>query len=235
MVNTAAGRLYVIDAADQSVRLENACFRLDGASTYGPFCDGDDLNVDGRIVFSNVAPGTYTLVEIEAPVGYDLAANREVTIRAGVTLQVTVQEGRQAGTLVVNKLDENEETLAGGCFRLFDGDTAVTAQVCDITDGTNDGESSSSPVGTWTLRETLAPSPSCTLAPDQEVTIENDVMTEVNVVDQKPGRILVKKVTPRASRSRAPASCSTRARATRSARTRLARSCSRTCRWAATR
>ena len=40
---------------------------------------------------------------------------------------------------MVNKLDENEETLAGGCFRLFDGDTAVTAQVCDITDGTNDG------------------------------------------------------------------------------------------------
>lgn len=207
VVNSAApGRLHVIkvDAADPSVRLEDACFRLDGATTYGPFCDGDDLNVDGRTVFTNVAPGTYTLVETEAPAGYDPAPNREVTIRAGVTLQITIQNQQtppppEAGTLVVNKLDADNETLAGGCFRLFDGDTPVTAQVCDITDGTNDGRIvfENVPVGTWTLRETLAPSPSYQIAPDQEVTIENRQTTEVDVVNRlKNGRILIKKVTP---------------------------------------
>ncbi|HET7529674.1 MAG TPA: SpaA isopeptide-forming pilin-related protein, partial [Mycobacteriales bacterium] len=207
VTNSAApGRLNVItvDAADQSVRLENACYRLDGNATYGPFCDGDDLDVDGRTVFTNVRPGTYTLVETQPPAGYDAAPDREVTIRAGVTHQITVQNQKtppppEAGTLVVNKLDENNDTLAGGCFRLFDGDNAVTGRVCDITDGTNDGRIvfENVPVGTWTLREVLAPSPDYQIAADQQVTIENGKTTEVNVVDKlKLGRILVKKVTP---------------------------------------
>ena len=205
--NTAApGRLNVIkvDAADQTLRLEGACFRLDGDTSYGPFCDGDDLNDDGRTVFTNVVPGTYTLVETQAPSGYDAAPDREVTIRAGVTHQITVQDQKtppppESGTLVVNKLDENNDTLAGGCFRLFDGDSAVTGRVCDNSDGTNDGRIvfEKVPVGTWTLREVLAPSPDYQLAADQQVTIENGKTTEVDVVDKlKLGRILVRKVTP---------------------------------------
>ncbi|HET7530809.1 MAG TPA: SpaA isopeptide-forming pilin-related protein, partial [Mycobacteriales bacterium] len=106
VTNSAApGRLNVntVDAADQSVKLDNACYRLDGGTTYGPFCDGDDLSVDGRTVFTGVRPGTYTLVETQAPAGYDAAPNREVTIRAGVTHQITVQNQKtppppEAGT-----------------------------------------------------------------------------------------------------------------------------------------
>lgn len=206
VVNSAApGRLNVIKvaAAEPSVRLEGACFSLEGATTYGPFCDSDDLNDDGRTVFNNVTPGTYRLVETEAPSGYDPAPNREVTINPGVTLQLTIQNEEtppppEAGTLVVNKVNGDGETLAGGCFRLFDGDTPVTAEICDITDGTNDGRIvfENVPVGTWTLRETLAPSPSYQLAPDREITIENDTTTEVDVPNElKNGRILVEKVT----------------------------------------
>src|SRR5690606_13329162 len=142
VANSAApGRLHVIkvDAADPSVRLDDACFRLDrdGETAYGPFCDGEDRNVDGRIVFASVAPGTYTLVETQAPAGFDPAPDREVTIRPNVTHQVTVQNQEtppppEAGTLVVHKLNENNESLAGGCFRLFDGDRAVTGPICDI-------------------------------------------------------------------------------------------------------
>ncbi|MGI8975212.1 MAG: SpaA isopeptide-forming pilin-related protein [Thermomicrobiales bacterium] len=201
----APGGLHVIkvDADDPSARLDNACFLLDGVTTYGPFCDGDDLTVDGRTVFNNVVPGVYTLVETQAPDGYDLAPERAVTIEPGVTLQVTIANSSsppppQAGTLIVNKLDADNDPLAGGCFRLYDGDTPVTGQVCDITDGTNDARIifNEVPVGTWTLREILAPSPSYQIAPDQQVTIEDDVTTEVNVVNQlKSGRVLVHKVT----------------------------------------
>ncbi|HEV2128030.1 MAG TPA: SpaA isopeptide-forming pilin-related protein [Thermomicrobiales bacterium] len=207
VVNTPTpGRLNVIKVAakDPSTRLEGACFELRGEAIYGPFCDDDDLNEDGRIVFGGVMPGTYTLVETQAPTGYDPASNREVTIRAGVTLQVTVQNQEtpplpEAGTLVVNKLGPNNEALAGGCFRLYDGDTPVMGAVCDITDGTNDARIvfENVPAGTWTLRETLAPSPAYQLAADQEVTIEDDETTEVDVVNRlKNGRILVRKVMP---------------------------------------
>ena len=206
VVNTPnPGRLVVtkVDATEGS-RLENACFALEGENAYGPFCDDDDQSVDGRIVFANVAPGDYSLAETVAPAGYLLAEPRDVMIDPGSSLQVTVADElapppRETGALIVFKQDAARDVLPGGCFRLFDGDAPLTDQVCDNTDGTNDGtiRFDGVPTGTWTLRETLAPSPSYALADDLEVTIRTDAATEISVINTlKLGRVQIVKTNP---------------------------------------
>ena len=198
------GRLLVttVDAGDSSVRLNNACYRLDGATTYGPFCDADDGMVNGRVVFNGVVPGDYTLVQNVAPAGYQAAADRTVSIAAGTTLQITVENEATppppaTGTLVVLKRDGARNDLPGGCFQLLEGANPITDPVCDIDDGVNDARIvfADAPVGTWTLRETLAPSASYVLAEDREVTVEQGQTTEVEVINVlQRGRVLVRAV-----------------------------------------
>lgn len=196
------GRLVVtkVDANDASLVLEGACFELQGDRNYGPFCDGDDGVNDGKITFPNVVPGTYTLVETSPPPGYQASADREVTIAAGSTRNVTVENRAvppaQTGTLVITKVDGDGNRLAGSCFRLFDGNRAVTLQVCDSADGNSDGQITFNnvPTGTWTLRETVTPSTDWQYAEQRDVTIRQNETTRVTVENTlKPGRLQVNK------------------------------------------
>ncbi len=197
------GRLSVITVQedDRSQRLQNACYRLEGEQVFGPFCDADDGNVDGRVSFVNVPAGDYTLVQTVAPAGFDVAENRGVTITAGSSLQITVANAAtpppaETGTLVVIPLDENGAEVAGGCYQVLRGDTPVTGRVCDNDDDIekriifND-----LPVGTYTVRELLAPSPAFQIAPDMEVEIRLDERTDLRVPHElKSGRVLVQVV-----------------------------------------
>ncbi|MGC4106296.1 MAG: SpaA isopeptide-forming pilin-related protein [Thermomicrobiales bacterium] len=202
------GRVVVwkVDASDANKLLTGACFRLSNNDhTYGPFCDGDDGTVDGRIWFNGVVPGDYTLTETVAPTGYQKAADRQVSVAPGASVRVNVADQKapppaQTGTVQVNKVDANGKVLKGGCFRLFDGNNnPVTAQFCDISDGVNDGIIliKSAPVGTWTLRETLAPSIDFKIADDRQVVVKNNQVTVVSVPNYlKDGRIKITKVDP---------------------------------------
>ncbi|MBA3380177.1 MAG: hypothetical protein H0T93_14970, partial [Chloroflexia bacterium] len=188
-------------AADASTRLENACFSLEGDRAYGPFCDGDDGVTDGRIVFANVVADTYILVETSLPAGYLAADDREVVIGAGASVNVAVPNEAapppaETGDLVITKVDGDGDALAGSCFRIFEGNSPITPQVCDSSDGSNDGliRFNEIPVGTWTLRETIVPSQSYQFADLVDVQIRNNQTTEITVANElKPGRLQVNK------------------------------------------
>jgi len=201
------GRLVVtkVDSANAGSLLPNACFQLKSSThTYGPFCDADDSVVDGKTTFDDVVPGNYTLIETAAPSRYRKAANRDITIDPGSSVYLTVANEKlppptESGTLIVHKQDVRKKALPGGCFRLYDGVNPVTTQVCDNTDGKNDATIifNKVPVGTWTLRETLAPSTDYQIAPDRQVTISNGQTTEVSVPNSlKTGRVQVRKTDP---------------------------------------
>ncbi|HEV2072941.1 MAG TPA: SpaA isopeptide-forming pilin-related protein [Thermomicrobiales bacterium] len=198
-----AGRLAVITVqeADPAQRLNNACYRLEGATIYGPFCDADDGTVDARTSFVNVTAGDYTLAQTVAPIGYDVAASRPVTIGAGSSLQVTVANAAtppaaEIGSLVVIPLDEHGAEVSGGCYQVLSGDTPLTGRVCDNDDDVDKRiVFPELPVGTYTVRELLAPSPDFEIAPDQEVTITLNEQTEVQFAHTlKAGRVLVQAV-----------------------------------------
>ncbi|MBA3310486.1 MAG: hypothetical protein H0U28_10620 [Nocardioidaceae bacterium] len=134
------GRVEIItvDAADPDQRLTDACFELRGERKYGGYCDGDDLAVDGRVIFENVAAGEYTMVETVSPPGFDGADERTITVSPGSLTQLTVQNAAtppppERGRLIVYKQDGERQELPGGCFRLFDGDRSVVSLSAMVT------------------------------------------------------------------------------------------------------
>ena len=197
------GRLTVItaDRDEPTLILLNACYTLAGATEFGPFCDADDGNVDGRVRFTNLPAGNYELRQTVASAGYDPAANRTVTIAAGGSLQVTVQNAKvplpvERGTLVVVPLDPNGNPVAGGCYQVFNGTTPLTQRVCDNADDQVGRITFANlPVGEFTLREQLAPSPDWQIAADITVTIRNGETTTVEVPHLfKTGTVVIQAV-----------------------------------------
>ena len=73
-----------VDGEDPMKKLEGARFKLNGANveaTTGP---------DGKATFSNIAPGSYTLIETKAPEGYKVdQGRRTVTITTGGEVSVS--------------------------------------------------------------------------------------------------------------------------------------------------
>lgn len=196
--------ITTVDAQDRSVVLQNACYELlrNGTVVFGPFCDADDSRgVDGQVRFTNLPAGEYELRQTQTAPGFALAANRTLIIRAGVTSQITVDNPRvqppaETGTLVVIPLDPNGAPVAGGCYQLFDGTAPVTNRICDNADDQPAQVTFQNvPVGEFTLREALAPSPDWQIAADRTVTITNNQTTRVEVPHEyKPGNVVIQAV-----------------------------------------
>jgi uncharacterized surface anchored protein len=197
-----------VDAGDGSTLLPGACFSLEdenGDVVFGSYCDSSDGTNDGRTRFNDVPVGEYTIVEDVAPYGYAKAGPLDIEIQPGGNTQVVnvanekLPPPTDTGSLLIYKQDGGKKILVGACFRLYDGNNPLTNTVCDGTDGSNDGiiRFSDIPVGTWELRETIAPSDAYQAAAPSDVEIEKDETTEVTVVNTlKTGRIKVEKTNP---------------------------------------
>ena len=117
-------------AQDGSTLLPGACFGLDrGSGVEIEACDQESSDGDGEdgiIYFAAVPAGKWTLVETQAPDGYDPAADQDITVQPGKTVNLTVKDTptpppAQKGNLTVKKVDSKGKPLAGACFALRQG------------------------------------------------------------------------------------------------------------------
>ncbi|MEJ7762424.1 MAG: SpaA isopeptide-forming pilin-related protein, partial [Thermomicrobiales bacterium] len=161
-----------VDAAGD--RLGGACFALlSGAVELARACDEDgDVADDGRIGLIDIAPGTYTLREVRRPsTDYARAGDQTVTVTAGGTVELTVENRLRPATLVIEKVDPAGDRLTGACFTLA-GTTRY--ERCDDDDPAgDDGEISFAGIvpGDYALEETVAPA-GYAAAADQDVTLD---------------------------------------------------------------
>ena len=73
-----------VDGEDPMKKLEGARFKLNGANVEAT------TGLDGKATFSNIAPGSYTLIETKAPEGYKVdQGRRTVTITTGGEVSVS--------------------------------------------------------------------------------------------------------------------------------------------------
>ncbi len=191
-VTTETGIVQVQKVGGAGTPLAGAKFLLTG--TDGSERTGTTDN-QGKITWTLIDPAhTYTLTELEAPVGYSVAPAQNVTVTAATTTYVTVQDD-PLSTLTVHKIDkQNGYSLQGVtmCFEQIDGDYKTTA----VTDhaGMIQFNADKLPLGTYKVYE-VATKPGYVLDTTPQTVNwdgkEDVVLTFENV--RKPTLIISKK------------------------------------------
>ncbi len=147
------GRAVFVTTVDENDHpVSEACFSIFTELEFGqrgeqvssscapPPADPDD----GTAYFPGIAPGSYIAVQTRVPTGHVLAADTPFRVPASGTgpIIVTVISPTLdlAGDLIVNKVDEHGDPLAGACFAVHEdagggqrGDVIV--QRCNSEDG----------------------------------------------------------------------------------------------------
>jgi hypothetical protein len=181
------GGLRIVKRDENGDALGGACFSVDGPASY-ELCDDAEGDLDdeaGSVRLGDLAIGTYTVTETQAPDGYVPADAKDVEILAGDEVEVEFQNQlaptpaptetpeAETGSLLINKVDEEGNPLAGACFAL--SGAADAGPVCDNRDG--DGDTADGTIlinglaeGEYTVTETTPPT-GYAAAADQNVTI----------------------------------------------------------------
>ncbi|MCI2172127.1 SpaA isopeptide-forming pilin-related protein [Schleiferilactobacillus perolens] len=104
-------RLRKVD--EHNALLVGAKFRLQGPSGYDKTVPDDEHSV-GTFVFPRLAPGKYTLTEIEAPAGYELL-KEPITIVVTEDMKTITADGKplQANQLVFGHTIQNRPAVGG--------------------------------------------------------------------------------------------------------------------------
>ena len=171
-------------------------YKAPDANVFGHYTDNNVGNTftttDGTIVFENLPYGEYYVKEISAPPGYVLAGSDEsehvTLLKTDAHKTVTMVNKTYKGSITINKLDENDDALAGAEFTLYPTNEtkAVDKNGCvTFSDLTAD---------TYYIQETKVPYGYGGVSGSVCVTIdENGVVKSINV----PGNVSVtgKKIT----------------------------------------
>ena len=140
---------YKASSWDNST-LSEAKFTLKGTSDSGKAVDAEAFSdKNGKVEFSGLEAGLYTLKEVTAPAGYDLDP-------ASYTVQVkTILEGETGEAVVINGLEKNEKILGGKVFVFYNNTKAGKMSVTKVWD---DGEEDRDPASLNIVLTTDKPS-----------------------------------------------------------------------------
>ena len=140
---------YKASSWDNST-LSEAKFTLKGTSNSGKAVDAEAFSdKNGKVEFSGLEAGLYTLKEVTAPVGYDLDP-------ASYTVQVkTILEGETGEAVIINGLEKNEKILDGKVFVFYNNAKAGKMSVTKVWD---DGEEDRDPASLNIVLTTDKPS-----------------------------------------------------------------------------
>ena len=173
---TGTGEVEVTKKSENGSVLSGAGFKLvkDGQDATSV----KETGADGRVIFSDLVPGTYEVVETKAPIGHVINPNRQtVTVTAGNTSRVEVSNEIIKGRVKVLKVDEETgQPLKGAEFDLKD---RATGQVVEKLVTGEDGAATSGlyPLKEYVLQETKAPEKYTLNGQEYFVTISEHMQT----------------------------------------------------------
>ena len=143
-------------------------------------------------IFYNIPKGIYTLVEVSAPAGYEIADKKYVNIKSnnGSFSIEMVDHKIEENSLTINKVDENGKYVAGAKLSLYSED--CTNKTCSSsklyqtwTSGTSSKIFKDIPVGTYTLVEDEAPNGYKVAAKEKVVVTSASGSFTIKMVDEK--------------------------------------------------
>lgn len=195
------GSIKVQKRTEGQKNVEGITFYLKGTSD-----SGREINIpattdkDGVAVFENVPIGTYSIIEDEetVPYGYLVADEKEVKVEYAQTIDATILNNEQTGSITVHKTTEGQKNIEGIKFYLRGtSDTGREIDIPAITDENGVAVFENVPVGTYKIIEDKETVPYGYLVADEkEVKVEYAQTIDENILNnEQTGTIQVHKKT----------------------------------------
>jgi len=195
------GSIKVQKRTEGQKNVEGITFYLKGTSD-----TGREINIpattdkDGVAVFENVPIGTYMVIEDEetVPYGYLVADEKEVKVEYAQTIDATILNNEQTGSITVHKTTEGQKNIEGIKFYLRGtSDTGREIDIPAITDENGIAKFENVPIGTYKVIEDEKTVPyGYLVAAEKEVTVTYAETVDTDILNaEQTGTIQVHKKT----------------------------------------
>lgn len=195
------GSIKVQKRTEGQKNVEGITFYLKGTSD-----SGREINIpattdkDGVAVFENVPVGTYMIIEDEetVPYGYLVADEKEVKVEYAQTIDATILNNEQTGSITVHKTTEGQKNIEGIKFYLRGtSDTGREIDIPAVTDKDGIAKFENVPIGTYKVIEDEETVPYGYLVADEkEVKVEYaQTIDETILNNEQTGTVKVHKKT----------------------------------------
>ena len=195
------GSIKVQKRTEGQKNVEGITFYLKGTSD-----SGREINIpattdkDGVAVFENVPVGTYKIIEDKetVPYGYLVADEKEVKVEYAQTIDATILNNEQTGSITVHKTTEGQKNIEGIKFYLRGtSDTGREINIPATTDKDGVAVFENVPVGTYKIIEDKETVPyGYLVAAEKEVTITYAETVDTDILnEEQTGTIQIHKKT----------------------------------------
>ena len=195
------GSIKVQKRTEGQKNVEGITFYLKGTSDSGREINiPATTNKDGIAVFENVPIGTYSIIEDEetVPYGYLVADEKEVKVEYAQTIDETILNNEQTGTVKVHKKTDGMTNIEGIRFILSGvSDTGREIRIETVTDKDGIAKFENVPIGTYTITEDGSTVPYGYLVADEkEVKVEYAQTIDETILNaEQTGTVQVHKKT----------------------------------------
>ena len=184
------GSIKVQKRTEGQKNVEGITFYLKGTSDSGREINiPATTNKDGIAVFENVPIGTYSIIEDEetVPYGYLVADEKEVKVEYAQTIDATILNNEQTGSIKVHKKTADMTNVEGIRFILSGvSDTGREIRIEAVTDKDGLAKFEGVPVGTYTITEDGSTVPYGYLVADsKQVTVAYAQTVDTDMVNEK--------------------------------------------------
>ena len=188
--NEQTGTVKVHKKTDGMTNIEGIKFILSGVSDTGREIRIEAVtDKDGIAKFENVPIGTYTITEdgSTVPYGYLVADEKEVKVEYAQTIDETILNNEQTGTVKVHKKTDGMTNIEGIKFILSGvSDTGREINIPAITDKDGLARFENVPIGTYTITEDGSTVPYGYLVADsKQVTVTYAQTVDADMFNEK--------------------------------------------------
>ncbi|PED32578.1 SpaA isopeptide-forming pilin-related protein [Bacillus cereus] len=173
-------KLVKVDISDKNKKLAGAKFKIEDLN--GKIVGELVTNEEGEVISKDLPIGNYTLVEVEAPKGYELLKDK-ITVKIEKDAEVEIKIGNKklpdpTGQFEIEKVDDkdSELKLKGAVFQVLDKEGKELSRL--ITDEKGKVISNQLAIGKYTIKEIKAPNGYMLLRDPIEIEITEAVKTQ---------------------------------------------------------
>ncbi|PFO50911.1 hypothetical protein COJ81_23795 [Bacillus cereus] len=185
--STGKVKIKKVDSNNDNKKLVGAKFKIEDLN--GKIVGELVTNEEGEAISKDLPIGNYTLVEKEAPKGYELSKDK-IAVKVEKDAEVEIKIGNKKlpdpmGKMKLVKVDisDKNKKLAGAKFHIEDAKGKVVGEL--ITDEKGEMISKDLPIGNYTLVEIEAPKGYELLKDKIAVKIEKDTVVEIKIENKK--------------------------------------------------